>query len=101
MHQTRKEATKTCRLESTAAKHYSKLANNHAEQGEYSKAWKMADTAMVAAKCAMQAHQELWKLSGGKLTSKEFEAFEAAEIAQAEARKATKAAADTAAKLNA
>jgi hypothetical protein len=61
----------------------------------------MADIATVAAKCAMQAHQELWKLSGGTLTDEEFEAFEAAEIAQAEARKATKAAADTVAKLNA
>ena len=88
MYQTRKEATEACKLESAAAKHYSKLANTNTAKGDYGKAWKMADIATVAAKCAMQAHEALWNLSGGKLTNEEFEAFEAAEIAQVEVRKA-------------
>ena len=58
----------------------------------------MADTAMTAAKCALQAHEALWELAHGKLTVEEQIWFEEAEIAQTNAHKAANAAANAVAK---
>ena len=93
LYDTRKEAAAACTYEAAAAKHYSKLALEFARNRKCRKAWDMADTATTAAKCAMQAHEALWELSGGELTEKEWAAFEAAEVAQVDARQAVRAAA--------
>ena len=93
MYKTRREAAAACEYESNAARHYSKVAIEYARRGECRKAWGLADTARIAAKCALQAHGALWNLSGGKLTEKEAIAFEKAEIAQTDATKAERAAA--------
>ena len=69
------------------------MAIVHAQNGACSKAWALADTARTAARCALQAHEALWNLSGGKLTEKEQAAFEKAEIAQQDAARAERAAA--------
>lgn len=93
MYETRKAAAAACDYESTAASHFSKVAMEYARRGECRRAWSAADNARIAAKCAMQAHEALWELSGGELTEKEFAAFEKAEIAQTDAAKAERAAA--------
>lgn len=91
MYETRKAAAAACDYESTAASHFSKVAMEYARRGECRRAWSAADNARIAAKCAMQAHEALWELSGGELTEKEFAAFEKAEIAQMDATKAERA----------
>ena len=93
MYETRKAAAAACIYESTAAKHYSKIAIEYAQRGECRKAWDMADTARTAARCALQAHEDLWELAGETLTEEEFDAFEKAEIAQVDATRAERAAA--------
>lgn len=100
MYETRKEAAEGCRYEASVAARFSNAAIEKAANGETSIAWKLADTARMAAKCAIQAHEALWELSGGELSDEEFDAFEAAEIAQINAKKAEKAAADAVNKLN-
>lgn len=99
-YETRKEAKDACRFEANTAKRYSENAIRLAANGECSKAWDMADISRMAAKCAMQAHEELWALTEGKLTDDEFEAFEMAEIAQSDASRAEKAAAAAVEKQN-
>lgn len=99
-YETRKEAKDVCRFEANTAKRYSENAIRLATNGECSKAWDMADISRMAAKCAMQAHEELWALTEGKLTDDEFEAFEMAEIAQSDASRAEKAAAAAVEKQN-
>ena len=89
VYETRKAAAAACIYEANAAKHYSKVAIEYAQRGE----WDMADTARTAARCALQAHEDLWALAGETLTDEEFDAFEKAEIAQADATKAERAAA--------
>jgi len=100
MYESRKEAAAGCRMEAAAAKRFSAAAIKFAQRCECRKAWNMADTARIAATCAMQAHEALWELSGGKLTEKEWQAFEAAEIAQIEAQKAVRAAAAAVEQIN-
>ena len=101
MNTTRKEATDGCRYEASAAKRFSAAAIKKAEAGECKAAWELADTARTAARCAAQAHEALWAITNGELTDEEFAAFEAAEIAQADATKAERAAAAAVEKLNA
>lgn len=101
MYETRKEAADGCKYEASMAKRFSEAAIKKAEAGECKAAWNLADTARMAARCAAQAHEALWAITNGKLTDEEFEAFEAAEIAQADATKAERAAANAVAKLNA
>ena len=93
MYETRKAAAAACIYEANAAKHYSKVAIEFAQRGECRKAWDMADTARTAARCALQAHEDLWAVAGETLTDEEFDAFEKAEIAQADATRAERAAA--------
>ena len=93
VYETRKAAEAACIYEANAAKHYSKVAIEFAQRGECRKAWDMADTARTAARCALQAHEDLWALAGETLTDEESDAFEKAEIAQADATKAERAAA--------
>ena len=93
VYETRKAAEAACIYEANAAKHYSKVAIEYAQRGECRKAWDMADTARTAARCALQAHEDLWALAGETLTDEESDAFEKAEIAQADATKAERAAA--------
>ena len=92
-YETRKEAAAACEYEAAAASRYSKAAIRFAQKGECRNAWDLADIACVAAQCALQAHEALWSLSGGKLTEKEQAAFDKAEIAQQDAVRAKRAAA--------
>ena len=93
LYGTKKQAKEACKREGEFAITCAEKAVAYAEQGFVTKAWNCADTAKMAADCAMKAHDELWELSKGKLTDAEFEAFEKAEIAQAKARTAINAAA--------
>ncbi len=93
MYETRREAAAACEYEAAAAAHYSKAAVYCAQHGECSRAQKLADTARVAATCAMQAHEALWALAGEDMTGEEFKAFEKAEIAQIDAMRAEREAA--------
>ena len=94
LYETRTEAMQGCRFNAKTAERYMKAAERFAKEGRKTSAWNMADTAKMAADCAMQAHEALWDLTDGKLSDEEFEAFEQAEIAQTNARKAVKAAAN-------
>ena len=93
LYDTRKEAMEGCIREGEQAFTSAAKAVSYAEQGLTRLAWNCADTAKMAADCAMNAHDELWELSKGNLTDEEFEAFEKAEIVQAKARQAINAAA--------
>ena len=90
---TRKEAADACKYEASAAERFSSAAIEAAKNGECRKAWNLADQARMAARCAMQAHEDLWELAGEDMTSAEFDAFEKAEIAQTDAGRAERAAA--------
>ena len=93
MYKTRKEAAKACEYEGNIAIRYSESAVRFAQNGECNKAWGLADTARMAAKCAMQAHEALWNLAGKNMTEAERAAFEKAEAGINAARKAESAAA--------
>lgn len=66
---------KTCRR-------YALNAVKKAEEGKISSAISMLDIAQTAKTCAMKAHDELWKVSGGKLNDTEFELFADAETSK-------------------
>ena len=85
MYETRKEAADACKYEAAAAERFSTAAIRKASEGQCSAAWRLADQARMAARCAMQAHEALWALAGEDMTEAEFDAFEKAEIAQASA----------------
>ena len=101
MYGSRREAAAACEYEGTAASHFSKVAIQYAHRGLYRKAWDLVDTAQTAAKCAMQAHEELWALAGENLTEAEFKAFEKAEIGLRDASNAARVAAEAVRKQNA
>lgn len=100
MYETRKEAAAACIREAAFTSHYSNAAIEYANRGECKKEWSLADTARTAARCAMQAHEDLWEIAGEDMTEAEFDAFEKAEIAQTEAARAERAAAAAVEKLN-
>ena len=93
MYETRKEAAAACKHEASFAERFSSAAIEAAKNGDCRKAWNLADQARMAARCAMQAHEDLWELANGDLTSAEFDAFDKAEIAQTDAARAEIAAA--------
>lgn len=101
MYETRKEAVDACKYEAAAAERFSTAAIRKASEGQCSAAWRLADQARMAARCAMQAHESLWALAGEDMTEAEFDAFEKAEIAQVSASRAERAAAAAVEKLNA
>ncbi len=101
MYETRKEAADACKYEAAAAERFSTAAIRKASEGQCSAAWRLADQARMAARCAMQAHEALWALVGEDMTEAEFDAFEKAEIAQVSAGRAERAAAAAVEKLNA
>ena len=100
MYETRQAAADACRYEASAAERFSSAAIQKASEGKCSAAWRLADQARMAARCAMQAHEDLWALAGEDMTEAEFDAFEKAEIAQVSAGKAERAAAAAVEKLN-
>ena len=81
LYTNRDEAKQGCEYEATTAIRYAEAAISYAREGKTGAAWRMAEIAHAAAKCAAQAHDELWELTDGELTDAEFEAFEKAEIA--------------------
>lgn len=100
MYTTRKEAADACRYEASAAERFSEAAIQKASEGKCSAAWNLADQARTAARCAMQAHEDLWALAGEDMSEAEFDAFEKAEIAQVAAGRAERAAAAAVDRLN-
>ena len=88
MYETRKEAADACKYEAAAAERFSTAAIRKASEGQCSAAWRLADQARMAARCAMQAHESLWALAGEDMTEAEFDSFEKAEIAQVSASRA-------------
>lgn len=93
LYDTRKKAMQGCIREGEQAFKSAEKAVSYSEQGLTRLAWNCADTAKMAADCAMKAHDELWELSKSKLTEAEFNAFEKAEVAMVKARQAINAAA--------
>ena len=89
----RKEAADACECEASQARYFSEAAIKAANRGDCGLAWAMADNARIAARCAMQAHEDLWELANGRLSEAEYEVFIQAEIAQRDATKAERAAA--------
>lgn len=83
-----KEILQRLTREVKACKHYTANAIRKAEEGKIGAAINMLDIAQMAKACAMQAHDGLWKVNGGKLSSKEFELFADAETLNKEIRKA-------------
>lgn len=83
-----KETLQRLEREVKACKHYTANAIRKADDGKVGAAINMLDIAQTAKTCAMQAHDELWKVSGGKLSSKEFELFADAETLSQKIRKA-------------
>ena len=64
MYETRKEAADACKYEAAAAERFSTAAIRKASEGQCNAAWRLADQARMAARCAMQAHEALWALAG-------------------------------------
>ena len=100
LYRNRKEAADACEYEASHAKHFSEVAIEAAANGDCGKAWAMADNSRIAARCAMQAHEDLWEMAHGRLTEAEYEVFIQAEIAQSDATKAERAAAAAVEKRN-
>ena len=100
LYETRKDAMDACLMEAEHAKAFMEKAIKNADAGRCNAAWNMADTARMAAKCAMGAHDVLWELTGGEMTDEEFAAFEAAEVAWNNANRAEQAAAAAVEKQN-
>nr|DAU21799.1 MAG TPA: hypothetical protein [Caudoviricetes sp.] len=71
-----------------ACRRYALNVIKKAEEGKINSAICMLDIAQTAKTCAAQAHKELWKVSGGKLNSKEFELFADAETLDEDIQKA-------------
>lgn len=84
----KKETLQRLDREVKACKHYTANAIRKAEEGKIGAAINMLDIAQMAKACAMQAHEELWKVNKGKLSDKEFELFSAAETLSQKIRKA-------------
>lgn len=81
LYTNREDAKQGCEYEAATAIRYAEAAISYAREGKTGAAWRMAEIAHAAAKCAAQAHDELWEITNGDLTEEEFEAFEKAEIA--------------------
>ena len=92
MYESRWEAADACRYEAAAAERFGSAAIEKANAGDCRAAWKYADQARTAARCAMRAHETLWELAGEDMTGAEFDAFDKAEIAQVDAARAEYAA---------
>lgn len=84
----KKETLQRLDREVKACKHYTANAIRKAEEGKIGAAINMLDIAQMAKACAMQAHEEFWKVSKGNLNDVEFELFADAETLSKEIRKA-------------
>ena len=87
----RAELAATCALEAKWARKFRADAEWHAAAGRIRAAQTAVENALVAAKCAIQAHDQLWDEAPEDLTSEETEAFIAAEVAEVDARAAVRA----------
>lgn len=72
---TKRNLVKRLKLETEAALKYSQSAVRFAQDGKMSKAMNMLDIAKCAVICANDVHEQLWDVSKGNLTDKEFEIF--------------------------
>lgn len=87
----KKETLKQLELETKACKHYTERAREKAKEGNISAAIDLLDIAQTAKTCADRAHEELWKVTNGKLNDKEFKTFAEAETLNAAIQKAYQA----------
>lgn len=83
-----KEILQRLTREVKACKHYTANAIRKADDGKVGAAINMLDIAQMAEACAMQAHEEFWKVSKGNLNDVEFELFSDAETLSQKIRKA-------------
>ena len=61
--------------EVNACKRYAENSVKKAKKGKFGLAIDFLDIAVTAKKCADRLHDELWKVSDGKLTEEEFKIF--------------------------
>lgn len=87
----KKEILQRLTSEVKACRRYALKAIKKAEEGKISSAISMLDIAQTAKTCAEQAHEELWKVSEGKLNDTEFELFADAETLDKDIQKAYQA----------
>lgn len=87
----KEETLQRLAIEVKACRRYALNAVKKAEEGKISSAISMLDIAQTAKTCAMQAHEELWNLSEGKLNDTEFELFADAETLDKDIQKAYQA----------
>lgn len=91
IYETREAAREACEMYGTTACNRAADAITLAQAGEAGRAWNRADEAQMNAEAAMKAHDDLWELSKHRLTKKEREAFELAELGEGKAIKAAQA----------
>lgn len=91
IYETREAAREACEMYGTTACNRAEDAIALAQAGEAGRAWNRADEAQMNAEAAMKAHDDLWELSKHRLTKKEREAFELAELGEGKAIKAAHA----------
>ncbi|WP_421776881.1 transcriptional regulator [Gardnerella sp. KA00243] len=87
----KKEILQNLANEVKICRRYALNAVKKAEEGKISSAISMLDVAQTAKTCASKAHEELWKVSGGKLNDTEFELFADAETLDKDIQKAYQA----------
>lgn len=87
----KKETLQRLTSEVKACRRYTLNAIKKAEEGKISSAISMLDIAQTAKTCASKAHEELWKVSEGKLNDTEFELFADAETLDKDIQKAYQA----------
>ena len=81
-YESRMEAAAVCELKADIAERSSKAAVEYALECQCRNAWDMVDAARLAARAALQAHEQLQQLAGEDMSDREREAFERAEIVQ-------------------
>lgn len=87
----KKETLKRLAIEVKACKRYAESSIKKAKEGKIGSAINLLDIAQTAKTCADQAHEELWKVTEGKLTNKEFKLFAEAESLDKDIQKAYQA----------
>ena len=86
----KKEILERLETEIKACKRYTENSIKKSKEGKIGTAINFLDIAGIAKKCADQAHDELWKISEGKLKDDEFKLFAESEALDIELKKAYK-----------
>lgn len=86
MEFTRQDWVMEMQAEAKAAFRFAEKAENLIKENRYSEADKVLDFAIMAKRCAMQAHEAFWELENNDITEEELEAVALAEQAQYKVR---------------